>query len=216
MIALTQNLIDEKNKLAGDAGWVELLELRIYETVSASPGVRLAAATQPVTFAGNTYRPFPFTLLDIHYDDEGRLATPRLVCSNATREAAKWLQIGAGFIGRPVTWRLVHESHLGTGDQWAMTFRVTAGATVTNEVVAIPLSLPPFLEASWPQDVFTRDRCVWVYKGGQTCKYIGALATCIKTLAACDEHGADELANNRPPLHPRRFLGFPGLPAPRR
>jgi len=209
MRSLGANLIARKNEQHGSDAWLWLVEVTLSRTTAATVVLRLTSFGEPITFAGQTYRPFPFQIAPIEQDDAGKLPEVILSLSNATREAAQVVAIGNGMIGRQVEVKLVHRAHLGTGEHLPVTFEVR-DISLDDQSVAVRLGLPNYLEEQWPFDQLTRERCRWIYRDPLTCAYNGSLGACPKTLAACAERGDDEITSAKPVMHVRLFGGFPG------
>ena len=94
-----------KNALATGARFVWLYEIEVPTTTPTR--YRFCAQTEPVTFDGNEYSPFPITHTNMQQGADGDLPTLTLAVSNISREIAGTLETYNGLIRQPVKIMLV-------------------------------------------------------------------------------------------------------------
>ena len=210
----------EKNKLATGARFIWLYEIEV--PTATATRYRLTSNPDSVTFRGNTYSPFPIAHSEVKQDSEGNLPTITMTVSNVSREVIATLENHAGLIGQPVRIMLVHELSLLTNDAVIeQDFKIT-GSTANDQSVTAQLGDISLYESTVPGHRMMRLYCRHQYRSAD-CGYsvdsahANYLSTCDKTLNGpngCEVHGTSETAAGVTKVHPDRFGGFPGIPAP--
>jgi phage-related protein len=189
-----------------DEPWLILFEIEI----DGTDYYRLVKYTQPVTWCGKTFNPFPVELGEFRTDADGTLPSVQVTVSNITREVELEMDEHDGLADKNVAIYIVHKDFLDD-PRMASVYRGKIGsASYDNRAAVFQLVFPGLMNAPHPPWRYSRTRCRWVYKSVE-CGYLGTLATCTKTLADCVVHGDDDEANSRPVLHPLRFGGQPGI-----
>jgi len=200
MRTLTPSLITEKNKLGSTSPWILLYEIQVDATPTS---YYFAAYPESVDWNGVTWTPMGVRHTDFKEDAKGSIPSATLTIGDPLRIVGNTLEAGENIIGYTTKIHLVHSTYL-TDPSAAVTheYEVT-GATLTQDAVSLTLGLSGLIVRSFPSNRFLRDSCRWRYKSTE-CGYIGALASCDKTLQGgdgCESH------NNEP-----RFGGFPSIP----
>lgn len=214
----------ELNKLSSTSPWIWLFEMRHSETEA----YRVTPYTRQVTFGGNIFYPAWVAIGEIPKSSDGDNATLAVTVRDPSRELQTVLDENEGFTDRVLLIQLAHSDHLADGAAFAETFRVVSTA-VTWEGATFTCGAYDLFASKVPRNLFLRSKCRWTYRSAsgaitEECGYQeitqgAGLATCDKTLSGpngCIVHGQDEVANGFERLHPRRFGGFPGIPANRR
>lgn len=205
---LPANIILEKNKLSTASAWLVLLEITLTDIEdSGGPTVfRLVKNNEDIIFDGNTFTKFNFQLEPIAQAITGQINTVMLRVSNVTRLLEAYLQELDGGIGSTVKIIVVNSDLLAENySELEMTFEVLKTST-TVLWVEFTLGVPSPLRQRFPLNKYLALHCNWTFTGGDSvgdnveCAYIGAEATCNRTLADC------RLRNNE-----TRFGGFPGM-----
>jgi len=197
--------IIEKNKLVGEGAWLVLLKIEIPNVAT----LHLVRNTDPITWRGIEWTPFPFELDDSSEDSKGELPSLTIRVSNVTRSIQYYLEQGQGGIGSTVTLYVVHSKHLdqwdpeveevfevidsGTNSQWA-TFSLGAGYPTM---------------ARRPERRIMKNSCPFKYGGvecGVTAAVMNVYPTCNGTLSDCRQRGP------RNPDGSLRFGGEPTIP----
>lgn len=198
-----------KSQIATTAPWHLLLT--VYPDPKNNPDVvlRLAREPQDVVYQGNTYIAFNFDFDPITDASTGELTTLTLRVCNVNRLIHSYLEQYDGGIGARVELRVVSAQDMTGDPSILMQFEITE-ATADSNWATLTLGADNPMRQIFPRFVYLKDFCMWRYntpamqaasdpKGAQ-CGYIGALATCNKTLTDCRAH-----ANSG------RFGGFPGI-----
>lgn len=189
-----------------DEPWLILFEIAI----SGTDYYRLVKYTQPVTWAGKTFNPFPVDLGEFKTDADGTLPSVQITVSNITREVEQAMDDNDGLADKTVTIYIVHKDFLDD-PRMAAVYRAKIGSSSYDSRAAVfSLVFPGLMNAPHPPSRYSRNRCRWVYKSAE-CGYLGTLATCNKTLTDCVIHGDDDDTAGRAVLHPLRFGGQPGI-----
>ena len=213
-------LLQEKNQLATTERFMWLYEI----TVPTDPVTvyRFVKQTEPVTFLGYTYSPFPVSHNTIERDRAGDLPSTSLVVSNMSREVIATLESYDGLVGQTVRIFLTH-SLLVESDQFIAEeqFEILS-SSATAESVQLSLGSTNLFDSKIPKQRMMRFHCRHRYQSSE-CGYAlpntdsNYLASCDKSLAGpngCEAHGASYTAAGLTPIHPDRFGGFPGIPTP--
>lgn len=210
MKRIPQNLRDKVRAAEPDEPLLELWRCQIDATEMATTCAAFTFQPEPVTHLGVIYYPWPVERADVTQDSEGNLPTMTLTMSNATRHAARWAQLGRGFRGRRIEWRVVHPALIDV-DVGDLTAQFVGRQVVVNrDSLEIEMSFANLFDVKFPQNRYGDSRCPLVHRG-PVCLDRSRLGPCPKTLVACEERGRDELAQNLPPLHPMLFGAFPGI-----
>jgi phage-related protein len=186
-------------------------------------GLFLAGSDAPITYGGKTYTAFPIGISGFETQADGSLPAPQVLVSNVTRQVAEQLEFGNILDRTCQVYLYSHET--GTVIDKGL-WRVIK-ATITLEVATFSLASYGLMDSPVPCRRQERGRCDYVY-GGPECRYLTTLpnlvsgtypsfdgSTCDLTLDGangCRAHGANEVANGKPRLHPLLFGGFPGIP----
>lgn len=181
--------------------------------------VRLARAVVPVVWGVNatgaplTWDPYPIAFGEIQQDSQGNINEIPVTFSNVLAVANRMYTQNNYLRNHRVTVRLVNKAFLADPSA-VTTFKATVVSSAASwEAITLTLAAFRLNDFSVPQSLMTR-LCRWTYRK-HGCDFIGdptnVLGNCAKTLEACEDRGADELANGLPTLHPRRFGGCPAL-----
>lgn len=193
MLTISQASIIEKNKISTDGVWLMLLQLHISE----GEMIRLVNNTEDVTFQGEYYIAFPFTLDDITEDGK-ELPNVQLLVSNVTGTIQAYMEASNGLVGAQVS-ILVYNTNVPDVAEVEEHFTVTSSSADANWVT-LSLGTDFSFSRRFPPVRIMKDYCPFKFRGVE-CGYKGALTTCNKTLAACRER-----QNNA------RFGGEPTIP----
>lgn len=196
------NLIPEKNRLSGTGAWLTLIELSVTDALT----LYLTPNPAPVTFASQTYMPFPVQIDSSKQDASGGLSVLSVHLGNVTRELSAYLEAN-DLNGRTVDVKRVHQQHLS--DPTALVdherYEITAVQIVGDEFAKFTMGHDRLLTHEVPGRRFYRTSCSWNYKDPETCAYVGALPTCSKRIdgsTGCRAH------NNV-----QRYGGWPNMVA---
>jgi len=191
-LALAQIL--EKNKLASDGAYLVLLQV----TLPDATVLRFARNTEDVSWNGETWTAFPFTLEEIN---DAKEETPKveIKVSNVTRAVQYYLEQAEGGVGSEAHLYCVNSNLMeDTTPIWDGVYTVTA-CKADNQWVSWTLGASSLFRKRFPKNRVNKLFCRFRFKGDR-CGYAGAETACNKTLARCRE------LNNSV-----RFGGFPGI-----
>jgi lambda family phage minor tail protein L len=212
MKSLSNNLIDEKNKLENLSPWITLYEVELND----SETIYLAEYPENITFDSNTYISFPIKHSDFNENSRGTIARMQVTVANADRQIQAYLEANNGLRGQKVIVRMVHKDHLDDPTSVIESTLYIIAPSFDGEAVVFTLSPTKFdiLRVQTPGRAYLRI-CTWQYK--QEGCWLGNVddgltqsngfqdhapgENCPRTLAAC------KLRNNL-----LRFGGFPGIP----
>jgi phage-related protein len=179
----------------------------LVEIETASAPLRYAIDPHPRTWNGKAFEPKAGAFSEIEESAERRIPSLRLALENADgvlgARVHPDVEGGEDLRGRRLHVWQVSRDFLGTAPpldfaiEW--TFFVEGYSWVGREAVVLDLGVFPAEAVRVPDRTLQGLRCRWIYKG-ESCGYLGTLATCDKTLADCKRHFADE---------PLRFGAFP-------
>ncbi len=209
----------KKNAVSSTTGWIWLLELNV-DGVNA---LRIACNYDAVvTFNGYTWYPYEVEIGEQRDDQDGRINEVDIHLCNVGLLAMPYAELGQVF-NNYAKLIIVHEDTLGDATAKMETRVVVDAISGDAEKCILTCSLETPLKAQFPAERFFRTRCRFLPEYGSAtgrCGYdktlSGALATCDGSLDGangCRAHGANESTYGRPVNHPKRFGGFPGIPA---
>lgn len=207
-----------KNKTENESPWHVLFEL----VVDGVERVFLVNNEEPVTFDGNTYRPFPIGFEEMDESLAGDLPVLNISASNVTREVQAFLEHRGGLLGALVLIRIVNDAFLGDPAA-AIGQRFTVGAaTATDTSVSLRLSQMPFFDISMPHQIYSRNRCRFGFKSKECGWGFPSLPAGVTDSSSCDKtrngengcshHGQLYTDAGETSLWPQRWGAFPSIP----
>lgn len=207
-----------KNQLAAEAPFVWFFE---FQTTDDPPErFRLTNYTSNLYFGTNTagepvlYYAAPIEHGSISEESDGSLPTLEVFIGNATLEIAARFEQMAGMIGQPARIQVVSLLELSNTAAAIRFDGEIAASAMTPQVITLSIAAGNVYRETLPPFIYSKRHCRWIF-GGSECGYVvsgGGFTTCARTLTACKERGADELALSRTVLHPGRFGAHPGIP----
>ena len=214
----TANL--HRNQLESEYPWIWLYELQ----TNATPPTRyrLTNFTQTVRHGQSNlgvplkYSPAPIIHSDIEDTADGSLPTMTFTVGNAGPMIANTVDGADGFVGLPMTIKLVSVLDLDNPEAAIEQSGEVVSASVTTDGIAFKVSSFNLYQLQFPPFIYSRRRCRWIYGSPECGMNINAagigFTSCPRTLTACEERGDDEVARSLPRRHPARFGGWPGIP----
>lgn len=213
-------LVEEKNQLSSQNVWIWLYEVEV-PTPTASR-YRFCRCSDPISFRGNTYYPFPISHKGQRESDSGDLGTVTLVISNVTREIVSSLEEYNGLIDQSCRIMLVSTVDTSASSVvMEQDFRVVS-TRIDEESVTMSIGNRSLYESRVPSQSMMRNYCRHQYRSS-ACGYSVSpsspfyLPNCDKSYNGsngCISHGASEQSAGVPQIHPARFGGFRGIPVP--
>jgi lambda family phage minor tail protein L len=225
--------VSEELQKINPSAVIELFELALVSGLHYNPSsppttttYRFHAGTNELSgdlvWAGNTYSRFPVQADGFEYSGTGQLPTPRISVANLNGLLTLALldvnayTPGNDLINAKVTRIRTLKKYLdasnftggtnATADPYAEfpreVYFISRKTTENRNVIEWELaSVFDMRGVRLPKRQATQ-KCQWIYKSAE-CSYSGSLATCTKTLEACEEHFG---TNKKLP-----FGGFPGV-----
>jgi len=195
MINLPSSAILAANKINTESVWLLLLEISFEGDV-----IRICRNNEDVTWNGQTWVAYPFSITDSKNDNKGTLSNLTVDVDNTTRELEYYLENSNGGAGSEVVLYVVRFDDLdGEEADLEEHFSVKA-TTVTGQKVSFTLGNAYNTRQRRPWRRYMKNSCPWKYKGCE-CGATSNLPNCNHTLSDCRER------NNS-----TRFGGFPGIP----
>lgn len=217
MIALSAAMIAETQKVRHTLPFLWLYEITIDTTVIAQTLLRLVRHHSTVAFGSETYYPFPVSHTEIEENDQRNLPAFEIQLSHASRELARFLELGKGMRGASVRMILTHLALAASGDAVRTQSAFVQSVSANAEHITLECGLDMLADREFPPEQLTRDRCPYRY-GSEQCgirltpAMVAAFPTCPKDHVGCDQRGDQEQSEGYAKMHPRRFGGFPGIP----
>ena len=202
---LHSDLKTAKNALNNTEAWIVLFDIFVTDTQV----LRLCNNEETITFASESYSPFPIGFESLEETSSGDLPYLGVFVSNVDRMVSGYLEDHKGLLDCKVVMKIIHTSNLSAGVLALETTLMIRETTVTDSAVNFRLSHHPFFEIDFPHQKYYRHRCRWQFKGTE-CGWLpatggtGSSEVCDKSLDGsngCSAH------NNL-----TRFGGFPGIP----
>lgn len=199
MIPLSQAAKQVKNALFDTGVYIVFLTL---SNKSKTVTLRICSNTDNLTFKGEEYTAFPFSIDEINESNKGELPSISINISNVERIVQAYIDqdpdLGSGW---SVQIDISHNSNL---DEPEITYNfVTNGVSCDEQTVSISCEIRNPIRSQFPRVRMLPNACQHTFtKGG--CNYTGSDTQCLKTLTACRNkfRGATKIP----------FLGFPGIP----
>lgn len=200
MQIISSNAIAEKNKLNANSVWVVLLEIQISQSLT----IRLAANNENITWNGQTWYAFPFTLDTVGETGKGEIPTVQVSVSNVTGEILTYLEQADGANNSPVIIRVINTEassnnqaelelsyvlHSTSFDQSNIKFDLTGAACLTRRV---------------PTGRYLKNFCRFKYNDANC----GVSASVYANYPKCDHTFGDCQTRQ----NSARFGGFPWMP----
>lgn len=173
----------EANKLVSTRPWLLLLELTLPDTSV----LRFVRNTEDITYLGNVWLAFPFTIGDRGESGDGKIQAVTLRISNVERALTSLIEANDGLVGSQIRLIVVHEGSL-TEDHSALTLTYTIMATHLPDDIWIEFTLGAESPMRRRFPIFNAipQHCAWVARfRGAECKYAGSDPTCTGTLTDC-------------------------------
>jgi len=217
-ISLPPALVLEKNKLH----WSDPLLDLVYIDVSDAVKLRYAINPEPINFDGDTYIPKNITVGTRTEQSSGGFGKFSIQVENVDRFVQALLEIN-DIRGRECRILQVHGALLGDPTAKIEESFEILSAQSTTEYIEFDLGKGSLKAARFGRRA-QRDQCTFIFAGAE-CAYAESgpmsgwvLPDCSKHMEGnngCRKHGDQEVIDLKPREHPKRFGGFPGIPAGR-
>lgn len=189
-------LLRAANKLDQDSPWLILLDIEI----EGETTLRIVNNNEDITFSGNTYIAFAFTVDQPKETSKGEIPSVQLAVANATRTLQTYVEQYQGGVGASITMHIVNAGQLSENyAELTTTFQVMS-CKCTAQWVTFTLGAINPLNRKFPPYQYIASHCRYKVFKGPLCGYSGLETECNRTLTRCREL-----------LNSARFGGFPGL-----
>lgn len=179
-LTLLQRL--EKNRLSSSGAWIILLYINVNDTYY----VRVCNNNEDITFGGNTYAAFPFSMEVVTLEDsKGEVNDITLKVSNLTGIIMNYIEETDGAINSTITISIVSSKHLNEAAAFEETMKI-ASISYDDSWIEFKLSADYITSFRIPQRTFKRDFCDYQFKGVE-CGYAGTETECDRSLKRCRE-----------------------------
>lgn len=215
----------QRNELRSVDPWVWLFEIAV-PTVPPSR-LRLAANSEPIQFGADsngdalTWSPFPIRIMTMRNTTAGDIPSFDVQVGNPDGVLSSYVEEFGGMVGQTVKVILVNTTDLANPASRLEDRGEIRLCTVSGDQVVVSVSTYSLYQRKFPPYRFVSRTCGHQF-GDVNCGYAivaggtnvvgGGYSTCAKSMEACGDHGADELANGLTVLHPKRFGAFRGIP----
>ena len=182
----------EKNKLSTDSCFLDLLEIRLTNTVY------ICYNNEDITWNGQLYQAFPFELGETSEDSDGSDPNVSLRVSNVAQGLQWYVEDSGGGVGTEIVLRVVNSLNLNGAADLEEVYTVLS-CDINEQWVEFTLGNDYSAKTRRPLDRYMKNNCPFAYKGIR-CGYNGAKANCAHTLADCRSHS-----------NSARYGGYPGI-----
>ncbi len=197
-MALSENLIIEKNKLDAQYPWLILLEFQLNDPDDQV--FRFVRNHPNVTFQGNVYNGFNFDLGLIEQSIDGKIHDTILSVSGVTYALQADLEEFDGATDAEIILTVVHADNLGDDYSELELYFDVLSTHIGQLSIDFTVGAPsPLLQRLLTQRYFA-DFCSYREFKGPRCKYVGVETICNRRLADCRGYS-----------NSARFGGCPGL-----
>lgn len=189
MLPLSSSYIEAKNKLADAYSWRTLVKIEF----GTDPGdiMRLNDGTVDLTWNGQTWSAFPFTLETVKEGGKGEVQRVVAKVSNINRAVQYHLEQHAGGIGSQITFYIIYTGDLSETSVPSYDFEVT-GARCDAQWATFTLGGSSPYRQPDPKDRMLKNFCRFDFKDGR-CPYTGTtFTTCNHTFSDCVSRNAGD------------------------
>ena len=134
MLSLSAIARKEKNELSTDSAFIVLLDIRLGEET-----VRICYNTEDVTWNGNLYQAFPFTIGEVTENTDGSDPDVELKVDNVSQALQYAVEEANGGNGTEVVLRVVNSLALETGYAEMEEFFVVTKTQVDHQYITFHL-----------------------------------------------------------------------------
>lgn len=182
MLNLPPTVLREVNTLDADSPWLILLDINI----SGEEPIRLVNNNEDVTYQGNVYIAFGFTITMPTQSSKGEIPSVQLSVANSTRTLQTYVEQYSGGVGAAVTLTVVNAAHLSEDYAELTTTLTVIGCQCNAQWVVFTLGAANPLNKKFPPNQYIAAHCRFKFKGTY-CGYDGFETECNKTIDRCRE-----------------------------
>ena len=191
-LTLLQRL--EKNRLYSGGAWLILLDINIYNvkgsggSITPTYSVRVCNNNEDITYDGNVYAAFPFSIDVITLEDsKGEINEVTLKVSNLTGIIMNYIEMSEGAKNSTITIKAVSSKHLDQSPAFEATMKISS-INYDEQWIGAKLSADYITSFRIPMRIIKKDFCDYQFKGVE-CGYNGMEIECNRSLARCRELG---------------------------
>jgi phage-related protein len=177
MPSVPNELIAESIKLEQSGADVYLVDFYLNETET----IYFCSGNESLTFNGQTYLPFPFSIGGREENADGNPSEISLTVDNATAVFSEWMDANHGLTDRTLKLWIGNSAFVSDPTKWwSQTLYITS-ATENAAVATFMLSASPVFDVAVPPYRFERHTCNRAYRSGGPfgCNYTSQSATII-------------------------------------
>jgi phage-related protein len=179
-LTLLQRL--EKNRLYSNGAWLALLDITINNTYN----VKVCNNNEDITYEGNVYYAFPFSMDVIALEDsKGETNDITLKVSNLTGIIMNYIEMSEGAKNSTITIAYINSKHLDEPAAFRETMKISS-ISYDDSWVELKLSANYITSFRIPMRTYKRDFCDYQFKGIE-CGYNGSETACNHSLKRCRE-----------------------------
>jgi len=193
---ISQQYIEEKNRLSSRGAWITIAEVHFPETESG----KFAFNTEDVEYDYKTWKGIPIEADSIRETREGELPELNFTVVDIERIMLPELDYNKGGIGIDVDLHIINDAHLDLDPILSERFQISKTSVDHLCRIQFTLSVTDAATFRSPPNRFIRGFCRYEEFKGPLCQYDGTEEECDRTLKRCRELG-----------NQKRFGGFPGL-----
>jgi len=170
----------EKNRLYSGGAWIVLLNININDTYY----VKVCNNNEDITFGGNLYYAFPFSMEVITLEDsKGEINDITLKVSNLTGIIMNYIEKTDGAINSTITISVVSSKHLEEAAVFEEMMKI-ASISYDDSWIELKLSADYITSFRIPIRTYKRDFCDYQFKSVE-CGYSGTETECNRSLTRC-------------------------------
>ena len=183
MLSLSAIARKEKNELSTDSAFIVLLDIRLGEET-----VRICYNTDDVTWNGNLYQAFPFTIGEVTENTDGSDPDVELKVDNVSQALQCAVEEANGGNGTEVILRVVNSLALETDYAEMEEFFVVTKTQVDQQYITFHLGSEYSSRTRRPLNRYMKNSCSFKYKDVR-CGCTSNYPTCDHTLTDCRARG---------------------------
>ncbi|HNY81090.1 MAG TPA: hypothetical protein PLX34_22285 [Sedimentisphaerales bacterium] len=180
MPEMSANLTALKNQLSQPGAWVWLLTV----TLPGGPTLRYAANTEDVSYGGQTYTAFNFSIGGFTCDSEGEIPELTMTVTNVGYALQEHMRTYDGMIGGTISFVQVNTEYLAEDYSEDVVSFAIVGTGNRWPDVSFTLGVPSAARYRVPEDRFNPHSCRHKFKCTR-CGYTGPLTTCNRNPDDC-------------------------------
>ena len=194
MLSLSAVARKEKNRLYTDSVFLVLLDIFLGDEI-----VRICYNTEDITWNGNLYQAFPFSIGEVAENTDGSDPDVELKVDNVSQALQYAVEEANGGNGTEVILRVVNSLALDQPYAEMEEFFVVTKTQVDQQYITFHLGSEYSSRTRRPLNRYMKNSCNYKYKDVR-CACTSNLATCDHTLTDCRARG-----------NSHRFGGFQGI-----